>query len=80
SLLVSNCAFSPSWASCAVASRSPSKAISRSARLALLCSCHARLSGEVAALRREAELMGEERQRASQAEARWASERQGREE
>ena len=41
---------------------------------------HARLSGEVAALRREAELMGEERQRASQAEARWASERQGREE
>ncbi|MHC3970843.1 DNA recombination protein RmuC, partial [Pseudomonas aeruginosa] len=41
---------------------------------------HARLAGEVAALRREAELMGEERQRASQAEARWASERQGREE
>ncbi|EZO73673.1 hypothetical protein V558_02422 [Pseudomonas aeruginosa BWH057] len=41
---------------------------------------HARLSGEVAALRREAELMGEERQRASLAEARWASERQGREE
>ncbi|MBM9961278.1 DNA recombination protein RmuC, partial [Pseudomonas aeruginosa] len=40
----------------------------------------ARLSGEVAALRREAELMGEERQRASQAEARWASERKGREE
>ncbi len=35
---------------------------------------HARLAGEVAALRREAELMGEERQRASQAEARWASE------
>ena len=41
---------------------------------------HARFAGEVAALRREAELMGEERQRASQAEARWASERQGREE
>ena len=41
---------------------------------------HARLAGEVAALRRGSRVDGEERQRASQAEARWASERQGREE
>ncbi|MGP6219061.1 hypothetical protein ACQUYL_29655, partial [Pseudomonas paraeruginosa] len=34
---------------------------------------HAKLAGEAAALRREAELMGEERQRAAEAEARWAS-------